>query len=238
MKAPATLTTALTATTAAACAALALTAPAASAATTTVRQETATGAPYSGNWQVSTVGTLDFAITFLGIRVTGTCDGANLKGTVQSTGPGALTAASIGACRTSNGFSSPATDLDLSTVPDKSGAVTYAPVAGGRDGVLTINGALRFKIEGEFLGSVRTCWYKFRTGTTDGLAFDVYNRDNPNRPLPNDDAQGKSSNITLVRDTGSDLLCPSNGTGSGAAIARGESTPGSGVFDRKLYLTS
>lgn len=235
MKAPIRLAAPL----AAASAALALAIPAASAATTTIREETATGAPYSGNWQVSTVGTLDFSVDFLGSKVTGSCDSATLQGTVVSTGAGELTAASVGACRTSNGLSSPPTDLDLGDLPDNSGQVAYDPVEGGRDGVLTINGDLRFKMEGKILGITITCYYGFRTGDTDGLVFDVYNRDNPNRPLPDqDDAQGRSDNITLVRESGSSGLCPANGTGSGAAIARGESTPGSGVFDRKLYLTS
>ncbi|NDU77837.1 hypothetical protein GWI34_35290 [Actinomadura sp. DSM 109109] len=224
---------------AAASAALALAAPPASAATTTLRQETATGAPYSGTWQVATVGALQFSVDYLGAKVTGSCDGAELRGTVQSTGEGELTAASIGACRTSNGLSSPATDIDLGQVPDRGGSVAYDPVPGGRDGVLSINGGLPFKIEGKILGITVTCYYGFRTGGSDGLRFDVYNRDNPNRPLPDlDDAQGRADDITLVRQSGSSLLCPSNGTGRGSAVARGESTPGSGVFDRKLYLTS
>ncbi|WP_396450161.1 hypothetical protein [Actinomadura sp.] len=224
---------------AAATAVLALTASGASAATTTVREDTAAGAPYSGNWQVTTVGAIDFSADFLGAKVTGSCDGATLEGTVESTGAGELTAASIGACRTSNGLSSPATDLDLSEIPDRGGQVVYDPVAGGRDGVLAINGGLRFKIEGKIFGITITCWYGFQTGSTPGLRLDVYNRDNPNRPLPDaDDAQGGSDDIMLVRQSGSSGLCPSNGTGSGAGIARGESTPGSGVFDRKLYLTS
>ncbi|WP_168221388.1 hypothetical protein [Actinomadura sp. WMMA1423] len=235
MKAPIRLAAPLTA----AAAALALAVPAASAATTTIREETATGAPYSGNWQVATVGALQFSVDYLGAKITGTCDSARLQGTVQSTGAGELTAASMGACRTSNGLSSPASDLDLSEMQDKSGQVAYDPVAGGRDGVLSINGGLRFKMEGKILGITVTCYYGFRTGSTDGLRFDVYNRDNPNRPLPaQDDAQGRSDDITLVRQSGSSALCPSNGKGSGSAIARGESTPGSGVFDRKLYLTS
>ncbi|TDD64690.1 hypothetical protein E1293_41185 [Actinomadura darangshiensis] len=235
MKAPIRLAAPL----AAASAVLALTVPAASAATTTLREETATGAPYSGNWQVSTVGPLEFSVDFLGSKVTGSCDDAKLQGSVVSTGAGELTAASVGACRTSNGLSSPATDLDLGDLPEDSGDVAYDPVAGGRDGTLSINGDLRFKMEGQVLGITITCYYGFRTGDTDGLVFDVYNRDNPNRPLPGqDDAQGSSDNITLVRESGSSGLCPSNGTGSGAAIARGESTPGAGVFDRKLYLTS
>ncbi|NVI88503.1 hypothetical protein [Actinomadura sp. BRA 177] len=224
---------------AAAAAVLAMTATGASAATTTLHQETATGAPYSGNWQVSTVGTLDFSVDYLGAKVTGSCDSATLQGTVVSTGAGELTAASIGACRTSNGLSSPATDLDLGDVTDRGGSVAYDPVAGGRDGVLAINGGLRFKMEGKIFGITVTCYYGFQTGDTPGLRFDVYNRDNPNRPLPDqDDAQGRADDITLVRQSGSSFLCPSNGTGSGAAIARGESEPGSGVFDRKLYLTA
>ncbi|XRQ14442.1 hypothetical protein ACN3XK_27285 [Actinomadura welshii] len=235
MKAP----TRLAAPVLAASAALALTAGTASAATTTIREDTATGTPYSGNWQVSTVGPLAFSVDFLGSTVTGTCEGATLQGTVEPAGSGELTAASIGACETSNGFGSPASDLDLSEVPDRSGSVAYAPVDGGRDGVLSINAGLSFKIEGRVLGFPITCYYGFQTGGTPGLAFDVYNRDNPNRPLPgHDDAQGASDDITLVRQQGSSALCPSDGTGSGAAIARGESDPGSGVFDRKLYLTS
>ncbi|MBO2458515.1 hypothetical protein [Actinomadura violacea] len=223
---------------AAACAALALAAGPASAATTTIRQDTATGAPYAGNWQISTVGTLNFSTSFLGMNVTGTCDSARMQGTTTTAGAGELTAASIGACHTSNGFSSPATDLDLGGVSDRSGQIAYAPVQGGRDGVITIGGDLRITLKGQVLGLTVTCIYGFRTGGSDGLAFDVYNRDNPNRPLPADDLQGKSDAIQLVRETGSSGLCPSSGTGSGAAIGRGESTAGSGVFDRKLYLTS
>ncbi|MWK40192.1 hypothetical protein GEV43_43755 [Actinomadura sp. J1-007] len=163
------------------------------------------------------------------------CEGATLRGTLTSSGGGALTAASIGACRTSNGMSSPA--ITLENIPANTGQVTYAPVAGGRDGVLAIQGDLTFKLEGEFLGRVRTCYYGFRTGGADGLAFDIYNRDNPNRPLPDDDAQGRIVNVTLVKLPGSDGLCASNGTGAGNAVARGETAPGSGVFDRKLYVT-
>ncbi|MFA1545866.1 hypothetical protein [Actinomadura chokoriensis] len=236
MKAP---TPRLAAPLAAAFAVLALTATGASAATTTIHEETAAGAPYSGNWQVSTVGPLTFSVVYLGATVTGSCTSATLRGSVASTGAGELTAASIGACQTSNGLSSPATDLDLSQLPDRSGQIAYAPVPGGRDGVLTVNGGLSFKLQGNILGIPITCYYGFQTGGVPGLSFDVYNRDNPNRPLPAlDDAQGKSDNITLVRQSGSSSLCPSNGTGKGAGIARGESTPGSGVFDRKLYLTS
>ncbi|MEU9022886.1 hypothetical protein [Actinomadura sp. NPDC048394] len=223
---------------AAACAALALAAGPAAAATTTIRQDTATGAPYAGNWQISTVGTLNFSTTFLGMNVTGTCDSARMQGTTTSAGAGELTAASIGACHTSNGFSSPATDLDLGGVSDRSGQIAYDPVQGGRDGVIAIGGDLRITLKGQVLGLTVTCVYGFRTGGADGLTFDVYNRDNPNRPLPDDDLQGKSDAIQLVRESGSSGLCPSSGTGSGAAVGRGESTAGSGVFDRKLYLTS
>lgn len=220
----------------AAAAAATLAAGPAAAATTTVRADTATGAPYSGNWQVSTVGPLEFSVVFLGVTVTGTCDGAELVGTVESAGAGALTSASIGACETSNGLSSPPTDLG--ELPANTGQVAYDPVPGGRDGTLAINGDLTFSLEGEFLGRVRTCNYGFQTDGRDGLSFDVYNRDNPNRPLPDvDDAQGEASEITLVKKPGSDFFCPSNGTGSGTALARGETTPGSGAFDQKLYLT-
>ena len=224
---------------AAASAALALTATGASAATTTIREETAAGAPYTGNWQVSTVGPLTFSVVYMGSTVTGSCESATLQGSVESAGAGELTAASIGACQTSNGLSSPATDLDLSELPDRSGQIAYDPVDGGRDGVLSINGGLTFSLTGNIFGIPITCNYGFQTGGTPGLSFEVYNRDNPNRPIADqDDAQGKSDNITLVRKSGSSFLCPSNGTGSGAGIARGESSPGSGVFDRKLYLTS
>ena len=159
-------------------------------------------------------------------------------GFATSAGAGELTAASIGACHTSNGFSSPATALDLGGVSDRSGQISYDPVQGGRDGVIAIGGDLRITLKGQVLGLTVTGIYGFRTGGADGLTFDVYNRDNPNRPLPDDDLQGKSDAIQLVRESGSSSVCPSSGTGSGAAIGRGESTPGSGVFDRKLYLTS
>ncbi|MGI8335141.1 hypothetical protein ACRYCC_34755 [Actinomadura scrupuli] len=234
MKAPARLA----APAAAVCAALAVTAGPTSAATTTIRQDTAAGAPYSGNWQVSTVGPLAFSSTFLGANVTGTCDSAQLQGDATSAGAGEVTAASVGACRMSNGFTSPPTDLDLSGVSDRSGQITYSPVQGGRDGVIAINPGLRITLTGQILGITVTCIYGSRTGSGNGLTFDVYNRDNPNRPLPDDDLQAKATTISFVRQPGSSLLCPGSATGSGTAIGRGESTPGSGVFDRKLYLTS
>src|SRR5690606_11996510 len=110
---PVKASTRLAASAVAAAAAVALMPGTASADTTPLREETAAGAPYSGNWQVSTVGPLVFSVDFLGSRVTGTCESATLQGTVESNGEGELTAASLGACETSNGFSSPPTDLDL-----------------------------------------------------------------------------------------------------------------------------
>ncbi|KAB2347495.1 hypothetical protein [Actinomadura rudentiformis] len=224
----------------AACAAIAVTALSAvpaTAATTTIHRDNATGAPYAGNWQISTVGPLNFSITFLGAKVTATCEDAKLNGTVTAAGAGTLATGSVGACTASTGQTSPA--ITFENLQDVGGQVTYAPVQGGRDGTLAVTGNLNFKLEGEILGRVRTCYYGFRTGNSEGASFDIYNGDNPQRPVPSsNDVQGTLANITLVRLPGSDWLCGSNGTGSGQAVARGETVSGSGVFDQRLYVTS
>ncbi|GAA2600026.1 hypothetical protein SMC26_19640 [Actinomadura fulvescens] len=224
----------------AACAAMAGTALAAvpaSAATTTIHRDNAAGAPYAGNWQISTIGPLKFSIVFLGATITATCEDAKLNGAVTSTGTGTLANGSVGACTASNGQTSPAITFD--NLQGVGGQVTHAPVQGGRDGILAVTGNLNFKLEGEFLGRVRTCYYGFRTGNSEGASFDIYNGDNPRRPVPSsNDVQGTLANITLVKLPGSDWLCGSNGTGSGQAVARGETVAGSGVFDQRLYVTS
>ncbi|HEX2314555.1 MAG TPA: hypothetical protein VHJ17_12510 [Thermomonospora sp.] len=222
---------------AAACALTALTALPASAATTTVRKDTATGAPYSGNWRITTVGPLNFSTVILGQQVTAVCDDAQLTGTVTSTGAGELTGASVGECTTSGGIS--AGGITFGELPEIQGQVTYAPVPGGRDGTLDFAEGITIKLEGVFLGVKRTCYYGLRGRDGGGLAFDIFNRDNPNRPLPGlDDAQGTMVDATAYKLPGSALICPNTGTGSGRGIARGETVPGSGVFDQKLYVTS
>ncbi|MEU5881382.1 hypothetical protein [Spirillospora sp. NPDC047279] len=221
----------------AALAATALAAVPASAATTTLHRDDAAGAPYSGDWQISTVGPLNFSIAFLGATVTANCEYAKLTGTVTGTGAGTLGTGEVGPCTASNGGTSPA--ITFENLQGVGGQVSHAPVAGGRDGTLAVTGNLNFKLEGEFLGRVRTCYYGFRTGNSTGATFDLFNGDNAQRPVPSsNDLQGTLANIRLVKQPGSDWLCGDNGSGSGQAVARGETTAGSGVFDQRLYLTS
>ncbi|GAA3964980.1 hypothetical protein GCM10023085_54400 [Actinomadura viridis] len=214
-------------------AALTLTAGSATAATTTVRRDTATGAAYSGNWRITNIGNLTFTATVLGINITASCPQVTLTGTVQSAGTGTLNQATVGACSSSAGSA----QVAFEGLPYTQGQVTYAPVAGGRDGTLSISDpGLRIKVVMNILGT-QTCYYGFGS-TVGSLTFNVYNRDNPNRPVPSvDDAQGSLNNARLDRLTGSSSLCPTTGTGNGNATARGETTAGSGVFDQKLYIT-
>jgi hypothetical protein len=216
-----------------AAAALALVAPSASAATTTIRAGGATGAPYSGNVQVSLLGPASVTTVF----GTGSCNQGSVSASVQSNG----TNLSISAASFTNdpgpdcpvpGTSSSVT-VTSENLPWGGGNVTYAPVAGGRDATITLSVAKVKAVTHNvpILGTI-TCYYG-GTVTASG-----YNPTNPSRPDTSvTAAQGKIDAATLNKiNSGSSIYCPGTAsiTGNFEMVGQGSS----GAFDQTLYVTS
>lgn len=209
---------------------LATTAAPASAATTTIRKGTATAAPYSGKVQVSLIGTASVSTSY----GSGTCNQSELSGSIASDGTGL----SIGAatftnnpgpdCPSSNNTASAVTAENL---PWSGGNAAFAPVAGGRDGTVTVaNFRAKTVLKNvPVLGSI-TCFYG------GSITIDAFNPDNPNRPDTSlNVAQVKATNLTLNRASGGNAFCPTTATATATYALHGESAPG--VFDQDLYMT-
>ncbi|WP_106398261.1 hypothetical protein [Actinocorallia populi] len=145
---------------------------------------------------------------------TTTCTSASLNGTIDSDGnPLSITSASIGGC---SGTASSITFLNMPWA----GSVTYAPVAGGRDGTVALNG---FTVRATVFGV--QCTYG------GNVVANGFNGSNANRPVPsNGQAQVNMAGITVNKTSGI-FLCPSS-----ASITQG-------VFalttasDESLYVT-
>ncbi|RJL34401.1 hypothetical protein D5H75_08170 [Bailinhaonella thermotolerans] len=81
---------------------------------------------------------------------------------------------------------------------------------------------------------VQTCYYGFGSTVTQ-LHLDLFNPDNPARPVPSaGDLQAALSGDALTRLAGSTFLCPATVTLNGVLILRGEIAPG--VFEQKLAV--
>src|SRR5512139_2032925 len=187
---------------AAAAAALALAVPAASAASTTVRSGSATGAAYSGAVSADLLGDATVS-TSIG---DGTCTDSNMTGTINSDGTGlsissaTFTGAGGGPCQGST-----SSTITAEATPWTGGNATYAPVAGGRDGTVTITN-FRVKAVVDIFGGI-TCIF----GGT--LTADAYNPDNAARPDTTAVAQAAVKNATVNKvSSGSSFLCPSTAT--------------------------
>ena len=203
----------------AAAAALTLAAPAASAATTTVVQ-VGTDTAYSGNILASLVSPTADVSTSLG---GGSCTASTLSGTVQSDG----TALNIGAAT----FTGCDTAVVVAqNVPWNSGNITYAPVAGGRDGTLTLAG---FRVQATVTG-----WFGTITCAYGGnITASFFNPTNTARPYPAvAEAQAALSGASVSK-TGGSFLCPGSATVTAAYQVLGETAAGSGTFTQSLYIT-
>jgi hypothetical protein len=168
-----------------------------------------------------------------------TCTASTLSGNVANSGsPLNITSASFSGC---SGTASAISPQNLSW----SGSVVYSPQPGGRDGVINITG---FTVQAtvRILVFTLNCTYG---GTDVTVSAPVYNGwyydpaptvvpANPNRPVSaNTEAQADLAGITVSRADGSSILCPETATiTQGVYELVGESSPGSGTFNRTLNL--
>jgi hypothetical protein len=185
---------------------------------------TSGGLPYSGAIVASNIGgnvTLSGSSP-LGL-VTSTCTNAQLNATVLSNGTGGqLTGVTLnngaGPCTNNRGGTTTVTTQNL---PYSGGTVTYAPVAGGRDGTLVIaspNAAVSVKavLTLPTLGvPTQTCYYGLKT-TTPAITIDLWNGTNANRPVTtNSHSQGRLTGQRLDLLTGSTSNCPTSASANG-----------------------
>lgn len=208
---------------------LSLTATAAFAATTTVRTDSATGAPYSGDVTGALISnSAHFQSGFVQVD----CTGSGLAGSVNSDGSNlSVSSASWDNCDNSLGGTTTTTALEL---PWSGGSVVHDPQAGGRDGTMTIVGLLAKSDNKDSLGITTTCYYK-GSGSGGSITTDVYNPDNTNRPEPDSEAQAHADAepLTLVDDAtyNSGAACSSTATFTAVYSMNG-------AQGAKLFITS
>jgi hypothetical protein len=226
--------------------ALAVSVGSASATTTTIRRDSATGEPYSGSTRASLApGTV---LAASGTSPTGavrvTCDDVTLAGTTSSNGTRAsLTGATFadsstpaGTCPNNTGGE---VGIDLIGAPYPGGAIVYAPVPGGRDAVSTSPGVRLEADVTDASGATKTCYYG-GIGERGRVALDLYNRDNPDRPIPSLDelqAGATAAPLALDPDRTSDPSCVPIAAVTVAFAIRGQSRDNPGDFDQKLSIT-
>ncbi|WP_286990381.1 hypothetical protein [Thermomonospora sp. CIF 1] len=181
---------------AAAAAALAMMVPPASASTTISVYPS--GTPYSGGVKAELLGTA----TVTSSLGSATCNESVMNGTINSDGSNlTITSASFsnsgGNC---TGIISSA--ITTENLPWTGGNATYNPVAGGRDGTVTI---ANFRAKATLILGI-TCTYG------GNLTANAYNPNNPNRPVPGvNEAQVSVSGATINKVSGG-ILCPSSAT--------------------------
>jgi hypothetical protein len=218
----------LAAFTAVAAATLFASVPSAAAATTTIHQTDAAGAAYGGNVQALLLGSASVS-TSIG---SGTCTSSEMLGSINSDGTALSISAASFSSPPATGCSGTVSSTITPITPWTGGNVTYAPVEGGRDSTVTI---ANFKVQAvvNIFGGI-TCIY----GGT--ITANGWNGDNPSRPdTTSNEAQAGLSGATVTKvNAGSNWLCPGTATVTGTYQLKGEATPGSGVFDQSLYVTS
>ncbi|MQY07015.1 hypothetical protein [Actinomadura macrotermitis] len=173
--------------------------------------------PYSGAIRANNIGNVTLSGSgSLGL-VTNTCTASQLDATVNSNGTGGvLTGVSITGCTNNRGGTTTITALNL---PYTGAQVDYAPVAGGRDGKLTIfapnttvNVQAVMSLPAWGISSL-TCNYSLTSSTP--LTIDLFNYNNANKPVPsNTHAQGTLTGQSLQRTT-ADVRCPSSAAATG-----------------------
>ncbi|GAB3281152.1 hypothetical protein GCM10027589_08280 [Actinocorallia lasiicapitis] len=205
--------------------------PAAHAATTTIKTYPG-GVAYTGKVQAGLLGTATVS-TSIG---SGSCNSSTMNGSINSNGTGlsiasatfAWTPAPPGpACQGTT-----TATISSQNTPWTGGAVTYAPVAGGRDATVTIAN-FRVKAVVNIFGGI-TCVF----GGT--ITANGYNPTNPNRPVPAvAEAQAGLNGATVNKiSSGSSWLCPGTATVTGTYSLKGETVANSGVYNQSLQVTS
>ncbi|GAA2129716.1 hypothetical protein [Actinomadura napierensis] len=173
---------------------LALTMAPASAAGTTIHSGSSTGPAYSGGVVATNLGNVS-VVTSLS---NATCTSAIQNGTINSDGTALnVTSASFSGCTSSLG----SVTVTAQSLPWTGGSVVYAPVAGGKDGTITV---ANYTVGATVFGL--SCVY---SGTLTGNG---YNPDNPTRPDTSvAQAQAQITNGTVTKKSGS-FLCPGTAT--------------------------
>lgn len=189
-------------------AASALAFAAAPAGATTIRSGSVSGPLYSGAVNATLASSsLDFTSTLSNVS----CNQSTNTGSTDSAGIGSTT----GATWNTNGGACIDSVAGTTTITARllpwTATTAYAPVRNGRNGTVTIK---------TYSKAVRadgiTCYFK-GGGTGDTITLDLYNPDNPNKPLPGVAGAQTLANETLVKDTTqvNSFLCPSTATMSG-----------------------
>ncbi|GAB3654921.1 hypothetical protein GCM10027589_13950 [Actinocorallia lasiicapitis] len=179
---------------------------------------TSGGVAYNGSIVATNIGG---SVTLTGTSSLGllvnTCTGASLTASIQSNGlNGSLTGLTATGCTNNRGGTTTITAFGL---PYTGGQVDHAPIAGGRDGKITIfapNAAVLVRgvasLPAWGIPSL-TCDYGLTTSTP--LVVDVYNPLNANKPVPaNTHGQGKLAGQQLQRLT-ADARCPATMAANG-----------------------
>lgn len=192
----------------------------ATAALATTIVDDSTGLGYNGDVAVTNIN--NTVITGLGPgigSISVTCTSAALTaGVVANGSSGSLKAVSLTGCTNNYGGS---TTISVSNLPYTGGSVTHDPVAGGRDGYLTIDAPnagvdVRAVLNLTSIGKTEICHYGLTT-TTD-LVIDLYNKTNANRPATgNSHSQGALTGEKLQKISNPENTpgCPSTVTANG-----------------------
>ncbi|GAA4091918.1 hypothetical protein [Actinomadura miaoliensis] len=181
---------------------------------------TADGTPYSGDVRATNLGNVTLTgVSALGSIVT-TCTSGTLDAYTNSNGTGgSLKTVNLSGCTNNRGGTTTITAIGL---PYTGGQVDYAPVSSGRDSTLTIfapnpNVHIQAVLTLPTLGIPSlTCHYGLTTSTP--LVLDLFNRNNPNRPvITNTHGQGKLAGQSLQRRTSPapDARCPASVSANG-----------------------
>lgn len=179
---------------------------------------TPASALFAGNVQATLLGTATVSTSAGG----GSCTSSTLNGTLAAGGGLTVNSASFGSC-------SGAT-VTAQNLPWTGGNITYAPVAGGRDGTATING-FRIKAVTTILGASVTCIYG------GNVTANAYNGTNAARPVTsNTEFQIYLNGASASKQSGSSFLCPSTASVTAVYQLLGESSPGSGSYTQTISL--
>ncbi|WP_106401144.1 hypothetical protein [Actinocorallia populi] len=174
---------------------------------------------YAGNIQASLLGTATVTTSLGG----GSCTSSTLNGALASGGGLSVSSAGFSSC-------SGAT-VTAQNLPWTGGNVTASTaVPGGRDGTATIAG-FRVRAVVTILGANVTCVYG------GNLTANAYNGTNAARPVPgNGQFQISLNNVSAAKQSGSNFLCPGTASVVATYEVKGESVPGSGVYNQSISL--
>ncbi|WP_018653141.1 hypothetical protein [Actinomadura flavalba] len=176
------------------------------------------GTPYTGTVRATNIGG---NVTLSGNGALGaintSCTSGTLDAYTLSNGTGGqLTGVTLSGCTNNRGGTTTITALGL---PYSGGGVTYAPVAGGRDGYIYVNAPnlavdIKAVLTLPSLGIPSLeCHYTLSSSTP--LTINLFNKTNANRPVPaNTHSQGTLAGQSLQKKSGT-TTCPNSVSANG-----------------------